>query len=781
VELGNQSELTQETLDPGGASFDAVTRKRALNVGHTLHLVNALGIFAIVASTLISLWIGNRLHEEWKIFIKNETIELRALGDLESNSGYQGMRRSLNHYAIRHDDRYITQFAKHSEAARAAIEKYRTSNGINADEEQSLAALGMLISKYESAFESLRTAKGATARWEYLSITDDAPFLSAIQSLRISIKEEHDKAYNMIASDLARLHLLALCTGILGILVIAGLGTPLVIRAQRRIKNRTDQLSAMANRWRLLYEENQTLAEIAKHTTNAVVLTDAQRRITWVNESYTRITGYTLDEVRGKSPGQILQFLKTDQETIAQMHEALNAGNSSRKVLLNQGKCGREYWMDIDIQPRFDEDGGLAGFMAIESDITELVESRQQAESANQAKSEFLANMSHEIRTPMTAILGFADTLLDEDITPEHHQQAIQTIQRNGLHLLELINDILDLSKIEAGKLDIELIQCSLSQLISEVYSLIQERAEAKGLEFLVEYDSPVPDSIEIDPTRARQILVNLVGNAVKFTQVGSVKLKVRFEKKNGQSYVCFDVIDTGIGMTEEQVGIVFDAFAQADTSSTRQFGGTGLGLSISKRMAEILGGTLEVQSRLGEGSVFSLVVPTIASEFSRMLVDPQLVMSQCTKLKLPEKGTLHLLDGRRILLAEDGPDNQKLISFVLEKAGATVTLVEDGKVAIATALEKQQSGKPFDAIVMDMQMPVMDGYEATRELRWLGYPGLILALTAHAMSNDRDKCHQAGCNEYLSKPFERQELVEILRVMMNKHANQAAARRASA
>jgi len=394
-----------------------------------------------------------------------------------------------------------------------------------------------------------------------------------------------------------------------------------------------------------------------------------------------------------------------------------------------------------------------------------LEQALRSAEAADRAKSEFLANMSHEIRTPMTAILGYADLLLDESnqvsLDRTRTVEALHTIQRNGDHLLQIINDILDLSKIEAGKLEVERIACSPRQLVGEVVSLMRARAEAKGLDFRDEYVGEIPRLMLTDPTRLRQILINIVGNAMKFTESGGVRLVTRFPAASDDPRLRFDVIDTGVGMTDEQIEKLFVPFSQVDNSITRRFGGAGLGLNISRRLAEKLGGTISVESRPGHGSIVSV---RIAAE--RLANQERLLASQEAASSTPAAGELASESGLscRILLAEDGPDNQRLLGHLLGKAGAQVTIAGNGRIAVELALERQAQATPFDVILMDMQMPVMGGYEATRLLRAEAYAHPIIALTAHAMSTDRLKCLEAGCDDFATKPIDRATLLAVIR-----------------
>ena len=392
----------------------------------------------------------------------------------------------------------------------------------------------------------------------------------------------------------------------------------------------------------------------------------------------------------------------------------------------------------------------------LERQAKDVESARSAAEAANFAKSRFLATMSHEIRTPMTAILGYADILVDR-LSDAANVQIAQTIKRNGEFLLQIVNDILDLSKIEAGKLSVERSECSPQQIVSDVAELMRVQCAAKNLGLAVEYQGHIPQTIVTDPMRLRQILVNLVGNAIKFTERGQIRLKVRQARNTaGAALMRFDIVDQGIGLTNEQVAKLFQPFSQTDSAKALGRSGTGLGLTISKRLAESLGGSIWVRSRPGAGSKFSFTIATVADE----------------PPKGPAAGPIPASSGQepaggrklscRVLLAEDSPDNQDLIAFVLRKAGAEVAVVDHGKAAIEQALAALATGRPFDVILMDMQMPVLDGYEASRELRQRGYRGAIIALTAHAMSDELQRCIDSGCDAYLTKPIDTR-LVEFV------------------
>ena len=392
------------------------------------------------------------------------------------------------------------------------------------------------------------------------------------------------------------------------------------------------------------------------------------------------------------------------------------------------------------------------------------------AEAANETKSEFLANMSHEIRTPMTAILGFADVLLEPDANRIEFTDAARTIQRNGQVLLEIINDILDISKIEAGKITTECIECSPAEIMADVRSLMQVRADARNLDLRLERVGPLPATIRSDPTRLRQILINLVGNAVKFTEQGSVRLIAELipEGDTGLFHLQFDVVDTGLGMTPEQATQLFRPFQQADSSTTRKFGGTGLGLTISRRLAQMLDGDVTlVETRPGEGTRFRLTVSTGDLEGVEMIEESSSAPSKQPRLEPFSDTAAAPPLACRILLAEDGPDNQRLIAHVLMKNGAKVTVVENGRLAVDVALAARDSDESFDIILMDIQMPEMDGYEATGLLRQKSCATPIIALTANAMAGDRQKCLDAGCDDYVSKPINRRRLLDAIRAQL--------------
>lgn len=385
-----------------------------------------------------------------------------------------------------------------------------------------------------------------------------------------------------------------------------------------------------------------------------------------------------------------------------------------------------------------------------------LVAAKDVAEAANRSKSDFLANMSHEIRTPMNSILGFAELLRRKVGSFEQREFYLETIHASGRHLLTIIDDILDLSKIEAGEMEFESVACSPHQILAEVLSVLRVRAQEKMLSLECRWTNGVPESIQTDPARLRQLLINLVGNAIKFTEYGGVKLIVGLVADPVRPQLLIEVHDTGIGMTAVQMTRLFVPFKQADDSVTRRFGGTGLGLAISRHIARQLGGDISVTSRPGRGSIFCTTVATGPLNGVRIFDGPPSEALLPQPMKISSR--IRRLDSIRVLLVEDGESNRDLVSLVLREAGASVQTAENGQEGVVAATRGD-----FDLILMDMQMPVMDGYTAASRLRSLGLTIPIVALTAHAMRGDEQKCRDAGCSGYLTKPIDIDELLRVV------------------
>lgn len=401
-----------------------------------------------------------------------------------------------------------------------------------------------------------------------------------------------------------------------------------------------------------------------------------------------------------------------------------------------------------------------------------LKEAQLDAEHANRAKSDFLANMSHEIRTPLTAILGYANELAST-LQDGPDAQAVEIIKRNGEHLLEIMNDILDISKIESGNVELECISACPAKIVAEVISLMQVRAKQKGIILTSNYGGKIPRFIEGSPVHLRQVLLNLIGNAVKFTQEGQVEIRLQMAERHDGHVLRFDVLDSGIGIPAKHLDRLFKPFSQADSSVGRSFGGTGLGLAISKRLVELMGGEISVESTPDVGSTFSFSIPLGKWSHDDMLRSPADINLE-TEVKPPKEQEVVDLTGGRILLAEDGKDNQRLITHYLEKAGAEVEIADNGRLALEAIAKYSAQGKSFDLIVTDIQMPEMDGYTLTRTLRARGSKVPIVALSAHAMEEARIKCFEAGCSEYTSKPIEKTAFLSICRRWLDQNGQQA-------
>jgi len=410
----------------------------------------------------------------------------------------------------------------------------------------------------------------------------------------------------------------------------------------------------------------------------------------------------------------------------------------------------------------------------LEYQANELSKAQLAADAANRAKSDFLANMSHEIRTPMTAILGFSE-LLEGSLLDPADREAVEIIHRNGEHLLEIINDILDISKIESGNFEVLHEWCNPLEIVEDVISLLSVKAAQKGITLTSDVIPPLPTTLQSDTLRLRQVLLNLVSNAIKFTDIGAVKVRVwQDDFADQQSSLKIQISDTGIGITESQLEHLFKPFSQGDTSVTRRYGGTGLGLALSQHLVKLLGGQIHVQSRAGAGSSFTISFPIDP------LVSPdtsQLVQAVRATTPIPVNQVATTADPitARVLFAEDGEDNRRLVSYLLSKRGVTVDMAVHGRDAVEMVSRAIEAGQPYDLILMDMQMPVMDGYEATRLLRARGYCGPIVALTAHAMSGDREKCLAAGCDDYLTKPISKSDFFPKIELLLSVRETPAA------
>lgn len=640
-------------------------------------------------------------------------------------------------------------------------------------------------------------------------------------------------------------------------------------------------------------ERAMLLEEVVRFAKDGVIITEAAQldgagpKIIFVNEAFSKISGYSSEEVLGKTP-RMLQGANTDRDTLRDLRAALEKKEPFQGEIINYNKSGAEYWLDISIVPIHDAHGNVTHFAAIERDITErkkaeqelteaketaekaqkkaediaqfplhspdpllkidfakesllfvnpaaynkysdilrkglthpllkdVVEAAQQsfmerkpvtreitvgnvvyqqvitsnflaseqtatvycynitklkhveetlreesakAEMANRAKSDFLANMSHELRTPMNGVLGMAGLLKDTVLTPEQ-KELVNTIFLSGESLLMLLNDILDLSKIEAGQLTLEDIPFNLNTTIHETARLLDPLAKKKGLNFYNYYNPATPDCVVGDPARIRQVITNLMGNALKFTESGYVKLDITSRRmSDGRHELFFRIDDTGIGIQEKNLNKIFQKFSQADESTTRRFGGTGLGLTICKLLVEAMGGKIGVESVVGKGSSFWFTLPLYAASAEQTA---RLQKENRTLVKEDAAALAHFAE-KRIIVVDDHPVNLFFAKKLLTKFGfKTVDTAEDGK----TALQMVARGR-YDMIITDCQMPEMDGYEVSMAIRaseqGTGKRIPIIAMTANAMVGDREKCLSAGMDDYVSKPIDGNKLLEIL------------------
>jgi signal transduction histidine kinase/DNA-binding response OmpR family regulator len=400
-----------------------------------------------------------------------------------------------------------------------------------------------------------------------------------------------------------------------------------------------------------------------------------------------------------------------------------------------------------------------AGALAtLEASYGDLEAARREADAANQKKTAFLTNMSHEIRTPMTAVLGFTDVALEEAAAAgadEQDRQALLTIERNARNLLKILDDLLDLSKIEDGRIEVRPAEHAIEALLEEVAALLREQAHAKGAELIAVRAEGTPERLHTDALRLQQILVNLAGNAIKFASGGEVRLTARPLRRGSGEWVRFEVSDSGIGMTPEQVATIFEPFAQAEESTAREYGGTGLGLSISRLLTELLGGEISVESQPGCGSTFRVDLPL---EPPTLGADPRAEPAPAAAPAARDRALRC-----RVLVVDDLPDNRRLLSHFLTRAGARVAMAESGEDALRQYDTAQREQTPFDVIILDIQMPQMDGYAALGALRARGCRAPIVALTAHAMATERARCLAAGFDDYASKPIERATLLELV------------------
>jgi len=499
------------------------------------------------------------------------------------------------------------------------------------------------------------------------------------------------------------------------------------------------------------------LKQALEASTNAVVITNKQAVIEWANEAFETLTGYAVGEALGRKPKELIRSGLQDDAFYAVMWQTILLGQPWHGELINKRKDGSLYYEELSITPVLGRNGLIEHFVAIKNDITQRKEAYEQlqiakaeAESSMEAKSQFLANMSHEIRTPLNAIIGFSDVLHDTALAP-NQSELLAKISHSSEMLLRILNDILDYSKIEAGMLELEIKELNLREQVLRLEEMFSQSAFKKGVLLRVTFHEEVPSFVCADGLRLNQILLNLVSNALKFTHEGCVEVDVSLVSKDATSArLRFAVSDTGIGISHEKIKTLFQPFTQADISTTRKYGGSGLGLSIVERLVHAMGSEIEIHSHEGEGSCFAFVL-TVA-----------LLEAKDASQSAPEKpyASIPDLSSQTILLVEDNTINQEVAKAIIERTGAQVVIANNGKEAVELF---EQSPERFTCILMDIQMPVMNGYEATAQIRTRGAHIPIIALTAAATIEDRAKVLQMGMNEHLCKPIHPHDLYRIL------------------
>ncbi len=550
-----------------------------------------------------------------------------------------------------------------------------------------------------------------------------------------------------------------------------------LVSSHRRILELDSELSAVRQRDADLQRELQDLkslndtlsllALVASKTENAVFILDEHGQIEWVNDGFVRMTGHELREVVGKPPGPFLHGPQTDLEAIQEIDDALRNEHGLSLDLLHCRKDGRTYWASTSLTPVLDDAGKLARWVGMFSDSTRrrqaheaLEAAKEAAEAASRAKSEFLANMSHEIRTPMNAIIGMTELALGTTLTPEQREYLL-TVKQSSEALLRLLNDILDLSKIEAGKFEIESVSFSLADVLRETMKVLSVRAAKKGLELAWHLPPEVPKQLMGDPARLRQILFNLVGNAIKFTKKGEVVVRIEPQwQTETEIALHFAVADTGIGIPAEKLQQIFEAFMQVDSSTSRRFGGTGLGLTISSQLIELMGGRIWVQSKVGKGSTFHFSLRFALPETT--VANPVPEKKSGKRAATPSRQLAAPRRILRVLVADDNAANRVLAARVLQKRGHDIVSVASGREVLSAL--KQQS---FDVVLLDVQMPKMDGFATTAAIReserHTGHHIPIVAMTAYAMSGDRERCLDAGMDAYMAKPLHARQLQKLV------------------
>lgn len=500
-------------------------------------------------------------------------------------------------------------------------------------------------------------------------------------------------------------------------------------------------------------KELRKLSLVARKANDSIVLTDPERRIIWVNEAFSRVTGFSPQEAVGQ---KIAELLSGDDESLLlpqDIDEAVRAGKPFRGEMVNITKDNRRIWVEVNIFPVHDASGEVEFFVGIERDVTEakkhaeeMVQARHAAEQGARAKSEFLANMSHEIRTPLTGIIGMTDILAETGLSDEQ-KGYLRTIAGSSQSLMTVINDVLDLSQLDAGKMELNPAPFRIDTFFQDTVALLTASAKQANTALSLDFFSETSLSIDADQSRLRQVAINLIGNAIKFTKDGDINIRVEIIEAAGGPRLKFKVKDTGIGIAKDKLDKIFDRFTQAERDTVTQFGGTGLGLTISRNIIELMGGRISVTSKLGLGTTFLVDIPV------KLAAD----LSSDEDFTTPITEDFDHLAGLKILIAEDNQTNRLLLSKYLDGLPIFLRFAADGVEAVSAT----EALNP-DLIFMDVSMPGMSGLEATRQIRRLDIPQpTIVALTAHAFDTEMQSCLKAGMDHFLTKPIRKRAFLE--------------------
>jgi PAS domain S-box-containing protein len=503
-------------------------------------------------------------------------------------------------------------------------------------------------------------------------------------------------------------------------------------------------------------EELRILSRAVEQSPASIVITDIEGNIKYINSKFTEITGYTLEEAFRQNP-RILKSGEMSPDHYKDLWHTITSGNEWTGEFHNKKKSGELYWERASLSPIYNEHGDITHFLAIKEDITEkkqlidnLILAKNKAEESDRLKSAFLANMSHEIRTPMNGILGFSELLKMPGLSGEQQQEYIKIIEKSGARMLNIINDIVEISKIESGIAKVNLTETQINQQTQQVYKTFKTQAEDKGIQITLLNGLPTDESLVItDRDKVNSVLTNLVKNAIKFTFHGSIEFG--YNLKNNE--LEFFVKDTGIGIPNDRQKAIFDRFVQADIADSRAFQGAGLGLSISKAFVEMLGGKIWVESESGNGSTFYFTIPHTTKSSNEISSETNIASNE-TAINLPRK--------LKILITDDDEVSSILMSIAFKKFSSEQIKAISG----IQSIEICRNNPDIDLIMMDLKMPGMDGYEATRQIRKFNKKVIIIAQTAFALSGDREKALAAGCNDYIPKPLN----LDSLKLLIQKH-----------